>query len=299
MRIFLATVEERSFTRAAMKQNISQPAATIIINQIEEETQAELFVRNGNARKAELTSRGRLVAETFSRIISGYDTELLRINDAGADRRSEKRILIQPCFATALKESWLMSLIDTIDGERLILEELPREGIVEKVYAREANLGLIDGDVDQERSDFAQLADYRFVLAVPEGRQPPPMTNGYVAPQDLPEDTLVLTGVSKSTLRALRKNLIAGGADLSLTHDVSSLNLLVRLMRHSSAYALIPSVLYGTIHSSVPCRIFEVGNTPVKSVFGLLSPWGYMNRVNMNAIRNTKIFSEADIETDD
>nr|MCU0910448.1 LysR family transcriptional regulator [Paracoccaceae bacterium] len=101
MRLFLAVVEEKSFTRAALKMHISQPAATIIVNQIEEEAGEPLFLRQGGARKAELSPKGRVVAQTFARIVTGVDEELARITDSDNNRRITKRLLIQSSFASA------------------------------------------------------------------------------------------------------------------------------------------------------------------------------------------------------
>ena len=80
MRILISTAAEGSFTRGAIKENISQPAATIIINNLEEMFGTHLFVRQGTVRKAYLTEAGRKVTNTFSRIVTGYDVELSNFN---------------------------------------------------------------------------------------------------------------------------------------------------------------------------------------------------------------------------
>ncbi|MEL6220604.1 MAG: LysR family transcriptional regulator, partial [Pseudomonadota bacterium] len=157
MRIYLAAVEEGSFTRASIREGISQPAASIIINEIEETIGCALFERRGTVRKAEVTETGQLVAETFSRIITGYDSELGAIAELSSGRRTASRILFQRSFAEALSGSWMLGLGNLLNTSRLSYETCERSTVIDSIRSREAVVGVIDGSIEDERSDHVQV----------------------------------------------------------------------------------------------------------------------------------------------
>jgi hypothetical protein len=67
LRYFVAVVEELSFTRAAAKLRIAQPALSRQIRILENEVGAELLVRNGRAFK--LTPAGEVLSEEGATIL--------------------------------------------------------------------------------------------------------------------------------------------------------------------------------------------------------------------------------------
>ncbi|MFK7943704.1 MAG: LysR family transcriptional regulator, partial [Paracoccaceae bacterium] len=148
MRIYLAAVAEGNFTRASVRENISQPAATIVINEIEETIGAQLFLRRGNAREAKVTEAGRMVTETFARIVSVYDNETSSIDDLTGGKLKPSRILLQRGFSDSLRGAWILSIGTAFSPCQISFETLDRAQIVGAVRGREAAIGLIDGMAD-------------------------------------------------------------------------------------------------------------------------------------------------------
>lgn len=83
-RCFVAVADERSFTRAAGRLNMSQPALSGQIRELERLLDFPLFVRT--SRHVELTSRGRLFMPNARRFINETDV----INRAARDIRSNE-----------------------------------------------------------------------------------------------------------------------------------------------------------------------------------------------------------------
>ena len=290
MRLFLAVVEEKSFTKAAQKQNISQPAATIIVNQSEEEAGEPLFNRQGGARKAELTPKGRLVGQTFARIIAGIDEELARISEINQGKKNTRRLLIQSSFASALDASWLDSVLRMLDADRWIVEERPRPEIMEQVHARTCDAGLVDGDVDQLRADYVQIAGHPLVLVSPPEARMRAGAEGFVDWSDVPEQTYVLTDISEAKLRALQKVLAAAGRPAHMMHEVSGVAALTKLMTANPRCAILPASLVSVLSTALPLRQFDLGAVPIQSAFGFVAPWGSLSRLNLGRIRGEMCF---------
>jgi DNA-binding transcriptional LysR family regulator len=296
MRILLATAEEGSFTKAALRENVSQPAATIIVNEIEETLKKELFVRHGSIRKAELTPMGKIVAETFSRIVAGYDMELARINSGRKNRKSEKRIFVQSVFLDAIRPDWLFALADVIPGERLVLEEASRELVIERVMAREADVGFVEGTVDNKRCDLRNLFAGSLGLAVPEGFDIVSDESGAIGWNAVPEECYVFSGVSDATLQAVNRSLGAVGKSMEDMHVLGGLSAMRAAVQARPLPIILPDVLAWHLEQMQKFKFHAFSPTSVQCQFSIIAPWGYMNQINLNALRGRRLF-ERDVET--
>jgi DNA-binding transcriptional LysR family regulator len=290
MRIFLATVEEGNFTRAALRENISQPAATIIINEIEATIGQELFIRQGTIRRAALTNTGKSIAETFSRIVASYDRELGRISANNRGKRTTKRVLIQAVYADALNMNWLFALINPLAGNRLVVEEESREQIIAKINAREADLGLIDGEVDHEHCDSKPIANFTFGLAIPADWDLKSDANGIIGWPQLPPDFLLLDGIGASNIRNISRNLIAAGRSIEDAHMVNGTNTLHKLVRHNPIPVILPDILFPRLRDQHKYRFLRLSPSELQSSFAVVTPWGYINQINLDALRSRTCF---------
>ena len=79
LRSFVSVVRYQSFTKAAEKTFISQPTISTHVRALEEELNAQLFIRN--TKNIELTEKGRELYETAKNIISLEDKLIRKWND--------------------------------------------------------------------------------------------------------------------------------------------------------------------------------------------------------------------------
>lgn len=297
MRVLLATAEEGNFTRAAMRENISQPAATVIINEIEETLKEELFVRQGSTRKAELTPKGRLIAETFSRIVAGYDMELARIASGRRNKRTVKRILVQSVFFDAFDPEWLFGLTNLLSGDRLVLEEVQREQIIEDVTARSADIGFVEGPVDNKRCDIRNLSVGVIGLAVPPGVSVAVETTGSIGWNAVPEDCYIFGSLADTTLRAINRNLSAVGRSIDDMHLLNGLSALHMTVQARPLPIILPDIVARKLKQRLNFTFHEFNPTSVQCQFSIIAPWGYMNQINLNALRGQNCFALPELET--
>ncbi|WP_299545803.1 LysR family transcriptional regulator [uncultured Tateyamaria sp.] len=167
MRVFVSVVECGAFGKAASKENITQPAATMIVNQIEEELGVSLFERAGTVRKAQLTSQGQKAANAFRNIISSFERELDELNEA-PDRMKIIRIAIQHGLTTGLECQLENSIELTKTNKLVVIEEQAREVILEQLRCRSLHMGIIMGDSHSHHFDLRHIGDEDLVLVVPE-----------------------------------------------------------------------------------------------------------------------------------
>lgn len=80
LKTFRAIAEERHFAKAAARRNLSQPAVSHQIAQLEEEVGARLFNRKG--RSVSLTVVGQILLEECGHVLSALDRAEERVHEA-------------------------------------------------------------------------------------------------------------------------------------------------------------------------------------------------------------------------
>lgn len=291
MRVFLAAIEKKSFTKAALAENISQPATTIIISQIEEEFRCALFIRRGAVRSAAPTPAGEEVAETFSRIVAHYDCELEGVSAVSTGHRRKSRILIQTSYDMFLDSDWLETIVEHFLSNDLSVEVMPREVIIRQVADRDATIGLIDGGVDSESVDFTAIGDFKLVHVTPtqtSGSQFSAQLD--VSMSDLPDTVLAFTDFSPVLKRQVMKKIAAMNEDVPRLITINSLSTLVSLMKKHRYTALVPDALLGFLQSKMDCRISNFKDVSFGSQFGLITPWGHLSRLPLAIMRPSTCF---------
>ncbi len=291
MRVYLAAIELRSFTKASVAQNISQPAATIIINHIEEVFQCELFERQGATRKAVTTAIGQQVAETFSRVVANYDDELSRIDDLSSGKRAKRLILIQSSFDTMLNVDWFFELVSSFEGDELEIGVCSREAVIEEVKNRKATLGIVDGTVNGDGLDYHQLADYELVLAVPADNESEAYSGNHVVAHNLHGRVHVLSKMNAESLRQIAEiKRSSQNEDLELLKS-GGLWPLTAMMKVDSSPALIPAPMVNPVRRELPIRTLRFTDLSLTSGFGIITPWGHLAQMSMSFLRSTNCFA--------
>lgn len=98
LEIFVRVVEEKSFTKAAKKLFLSQPALSKSIRALEEDLGAKLFERS--AYGLEVTEAGKAVYKYSKDAIEYYNDRIAEMRDAISPRKNILRIGIPPSAGT-------------------------------------------------------------------------------------------------------------------------------------------------------------------------------------------------------
>ena len=105
LRYFVATSEALSFTRAARQLNVSQPALSHSISQLEERLGNKLFQRS--MKGIRLTPAGKVFENTAYRVLREINTAAQRIAESSGRIAGEIRL----GFVTSVNVYWLPKMI--------------------------------------------------------------------------------------------------------------------------------------------------------------------------------------------
>lgn len=138
IRAFIAVAQTGSFTRAATRLHLSQPALTVQIRRLEETVGVRLFDRN--SRNVALTPTGRDLLPLLQKSLQDMEQVLVDARSLGDGSTGTVRIACLPTFAASV----LPELIQEVKAV------VPRAGF----HVRDAVAGVVNTLVRNEDVDI-------------------------------------------------------------------------------------------------------------------------------------------------
>ncbi len=165
MNIFLAAVEERSFSAAAKKLGLSQPAVSLQIQSLEQQLGVELFRRTG--RRVEVTEAGQTLIPMARQMIGLSN----RIEETMCALRGKivGRLVIG-CGATPAQ--YILPRLILLFRQRhpevhIQLQMMQAEEVLEKVLSQEIHLGVLSHRPRHRSIRVRDFMEDETVLLVP------------------------------------------------------------------------------------------------------------------------------------
>jgi DNA-binding transcriptional LysR family regulator len=165
---FCEVVERRSFSQAAERLGVTQPAVSLQVRSLEERLGAQLLDRSG--RRVEPTEAGLRLYRGAQRLLQ-LERELLADleEEAGGELQGPLAIGASTGPGAHLVPLLLCEFQRDHPGVEVVLSVSDTQAVIERVAERELELGVV-GALRRHRSvEFEPLARDEVVLAVPPG----------------------------------------------------------------------------------------------------------------------------------
>jgi len=165
----LTVAKERSFSKAARKLGISQPALSQCIRKLEQELQAPLFVRENNTIK--LTGAGELFMKEGGDIV-GKSARLTQQIAAMADTREEKlRIGISPFYSFHYLPSIIPAFSKLYPSVKLDIAEKHSATLEELIVEDEVDFCMIPLPFTHKDIDCQPIYQEQILFAIPKNHE--------------------------------------------------------------------------------------------------------------------------------
>ena len=162
LKVFYTVARRLSFTKAAAELYITQPAVTKHIKELEQQLNAQLFVRNGNS--IVLTTAGKILIQYAEKIFQTYtdlETELAQLNNLesgtlhiGASTTVAQTIL--PRILALFKKTYPAVAFTFIQGNT--------DMITQMVLAEKVDIAIVEGAAHYPQIAYAPFAKDEIVL---------------------------------------------------------------------------------------------------------------------------------------
>jgi DNA-binding transcriptional LysR family regulator len=162
LRTFVAVAELRHFARAASLCNLSQPAVSHQIAQLEEELGAKLL--NRAARRVSLTVAGEVFLEEARRILGAVDRAHERMQEVARGAVGRIRLGATPTPGLYLLPPLLARYRGEHESYDLRFEIAPTHELAERVARNDLDMAVVAGPLPSSELQARGLAEDELVL---------------------------------------------------------------------------------------------------------------------------------------
>lgn len=184
----VAVADHLNFREAAASCNVTQPALSTQLQQLEALLGVQLFERD--TRRVVATAAGLQLAQEARGILSATDHLLDSARAAGEPLSGRLRLGVIPTVAPYLLPSVVQATRDAHPDLVLLLQEDQTDRIVQRLHSGELDLLLLALDVDLRGAAELPLFSDPFVLACPTGH--PLASRKVLAESDLDGESVLL-----------------------------------------------------------------------------------------------------------
>lgn len=229
LRIFVAVAEREHVTRAAVDLNLTQSATSAAIAALEARYAIKLFNRIG--RRIELTQAGRLfLAEARAVLARAATAETMLDDIAGLKRGS-----LMLAASQTVGNYWLPPLMNryraSYPGITLALTIGNTETVADTVREGVADLGFVEGPVDDQALSVTPVAEDEMVLVVSPALSRP--TRPALSKADLKAMRWVFREPGSATRALFEKAMAKAGL------RVSDINMVLELPSNEAVRAAV------------------------------------------------------------
>jgi DNA-binding transcriptional LysR family regulator len=204
---FCAVVERKSFSEAAERLGVTQPAVSLQVRALEDRLGRQLLDRSG--RRVEPTEAGQRLYRRAQRLLQ-LEEQLLE--DVAAGDSGPLTGTLALGASTGPGAHLVPLLLCEFQREhpelRVALSIWDTYGVIERVAEREVELGVVGAKRRNRSLVFEPLARDKIVLAVPPGH---PAAGGEMSVEDLRAETLVVMQEGAGVRQVVEEELRRAG----------------------------------------------------------------------------------------
>jgi DNA-binding transcriptional LysR family regulator len=263
LRYFQAIAEELSFSRAARRLNVVQPALSRALKELEEELSVELLART--RRSVQLTTAGRVLLDETALMFERMEQTIRRVRRAAAGQEGELRLgYIGPptqLFLSRVLEEYARRCPQVT----VHLEERTPERVWEMVAKGRLHIGLTRPVLAHSSLQMQTLLlrDEHLCVAVPKGHEWSKRKS--VPWQQLAGQPLIV--LARREGAGLHDEILGGcrqaGFTPRLVHTPSLIGTVLQYVEAGAGLGIVPQSLGET---APECRWVQVPLTPTLSV---------------------------------
>lgn len=272
LKVFHTVASRSSFTKASEELNISQPAVTKHIKEIENQLNTKLFDRKGTS--IQLTQSGKILFEYAEKIRTIYrdlEFEIHQINQKhqgkliiGASTTVAQYIL--PEILAKFKSYYKDLKIELITHNTEMISELLKDGKID--------LGIIEGESQSAYFDYQKFKADEIVLIAKANH---PLGNKTLNINNLYELELVLREQGSGSLEFIQNRLKEKGIvieNLNVVMQLGSSESIKQYLLHSDALAFLSISTALNKLKSNQLTIIDVKNFSIERNFHFILPKG-------------------------
>lgn len=237
IRAFIAVAQTGSFTRAAARLHLSQPALTVQIRRLEETVGVRLFDRN--SRNVALTPTGRELLPLLQKSLHDMEHVLIDARALGDGSSGTVRIACLPTFAASVLPELIQQVKAAVPRAGFHVRDAVA-GVVETlVRNEEVDIGLTGGELNNAEIDVLYAGADHLVAVLPARHAL--ARRKRVSLTDLASVPLVLTAQGTSVRAVVDGAFASGGCTPEIACEPTYMMTAVAMVRAGLGVTILPA----------------------------------------------------------
>lgn len=236
IRAFLSVARFESFTRAAQALNLSQPALTVQIRNLEEGLGLKLLDRN--TRTVGLTRMGRELLPALQRIVADLEAVLSEARDLAGGSHGIVRLAALPSQASGFLPEVIARFRAANPRIAFAISDTVASGVLRQVRDETVDLGLTGGRVFDVDLEILHVSRDRMHVVCPHGH--PLAQGGPLTASLLARHPLVLMHPSTSVRAVVDAAFAASGLPVVIAAEPTYMSTAVGMVRAGLGVAILP-----------------------------------------------------------
>ncbi|MCI0756359.1 LysR family transcriptional regulator [Teichococcus vastitatis] len=265
LRAFSTVLRYGSFTRAAGLLNITQPALTVQIRQLEDSLGLKLLDRI--PKGAEPTAAGRELARSLEPLLQELDHTIAGLQDLAARRRGMVRLAALPSVASSVLPGAIARLRESHPSLQVRVREAVTGQVYDLVRAGEVDLGIATDLKPGGELSLQRLFEDQILAVLPPGHALAALSA--IPLSALARERLLLLEADSSIRRLVDDAFAAAGHIVAAAQEAVHMGTLVSMARAGLGIVLIPSSA-AEIRMAPELAVRPIGNPPIRRTVSLI-----------------------------
>ena len=273
LRYFVAVVEAKSFSRAAQKLHVAQPALSLHVRNMESELGTELLLRMPQGVAP--TEAGVILLQRARDIIADFESAKLAVHEHASDPAGEVHLGLPGTIAELLAVPLIVRTRERYPRIRLKIAEAMSGFVLEWLQEARIDLGVLYLPIYERGLRSVPIADEQLYLFTPRdfehGDLPPEGTAlDFATIAELP---LILPGESHGLRTLINSEIENLGLELSTVIDVNSYKAIKTLVNHGEGASILPANAIREDVEAGKFRCWAINDPPFGRTVHLVQPF--------------------------
>jgi DNA-binding transcriptional LysR family regulator len=236
LRAFATIARLGSFTRAARVLNLSQPALTVQLRNLEAALGIRLLDRD--SRSVALTRVGRELLATVERILHDLDAAVADTRGLAVHRHGVVRVAALPSYAAGLLADAISRFIGAHPGVRFVVKDAVSSRVLDLVKAEVADIGIAGSAQRDPELEIVHKFQDRMCAVFPAGHAI--ARCAAIGPRELALHPLVLMDPETSVRAVVDAAFAAAGVMPTLACEATYMSTAVAMVRAGLGITILP-----------------------------------------------------------
>ncbi len=240
---FSLVIAHGSFSAAAERLHLTQPAVSLQVRQLEDQLNLRLIERVGKRLKP--TSAGETLLQHISRIDAVVEDALLDLSSHADGIAGQVAIGTGATACIHLLPPLLQTLRRRFAQLDVRVSTGNTDGILKAVEENRLDLGLVTLPASGRSLDVTPLLDDEFVAIFASNYQPLP---GAMTPEHLSELPLVVFEAGSSTRLLINEWYLQAGIRVKPVMELGSIEAIKEMVAAGLGYSIVPRMSVAAVH---------------------------------------------------